>query len=90
MPWKDDDFVPVTGGDDLASKYVRDDVASLRDLKARSDIDRHIVRLLTLHKQIRIQFRNQDLSSLDDATKRDLLGDINDLLGIQQLKISKS
>jgi hypothetical protein len=79
------DFVPVTGGVDLA-KYIRDDVDDLRALKTDSDLDRHIVQLLGLHSQLRIRFRNQDLTSLDDATKRSLLKDMNDVLGIKPLK----
>ena len=86
MPWKDDDFVPVTGGVDLADDYLRDDLDSLRDLKVQSDLDRHIVRLLALHKDVRVKFRNQDLTQLSDADKQDLLHDMNDLLGIKPLK----
>jgi len=88
MTWDDDDFVPVSGGVDLADDYVRDDVDALRDVKVHSDLDRHIVQLLSLHKNLRVRFRNQDLASLDDATKRDLLIDMNDLLGIKPLKTS--
>jgi hypothetical protein len=84
----DDDFVPVTGGVDLADNYIRDDIAALRDVKVTSDLDRHIVQLLSLHRKLRVRFRNQDLSSLDDATKQDLLTDMNDLLGIKPLKSS--
>ncbi len=86
MPWKDDDFVPVTGGVDLADDYLRDDLNSLRDLKVQSDLDRHIVRLLALHKDVRVKFRNQDLTQLSDADKQALLHDMNDLLGIKPLK----
>ena len=83
------DFAPVTGGADLADKYLRDDMDTLRDLKAHSDLDRHIVRLLSLHKKLRVQFRNQDLASLDDSTKRALVQDMNDLLGIKPLRAKK-
>jgi len=89
MNWKDGDFVTVTGGCDLADVYVRDDAASLLDLKVTSDLDRHIVRLLSLHKTLRMRFRNQDLACLDDATKLALLDDMNDLLGIQTLRSGK-
>lgn len=89
MPWKDDDFVPVTGGVDLADDYLRDDVDALRDLKVQSDLDRHIVRLLALHKNVRVKFRNQDLTRLSDADKHALLHDINDLLGIKPLRTAK-
>ena len=89
MPWKDDDFVPVTGGVDLADDYLRDDVDALRDLKVQSDLDRHIVRLLALHKNVRVKFRNQDLTRLSDADKRALLQDMKDLLGIKPLRTAK-
>lgn len=89
MPRIDDDFVPVTGGADLADDYLRDDLDSLSDLKVQSDLDRHIVRLLALHKDLRVRFRNRDLTRLDDATKHDLLQDMNDLLGIKPLRTGK-
>jgi len=89
MAWKDDDFVPVTGGVDLADDYLRDDVDALRDLKVQSDLDRHIVRLLALHRQLRVRFRNRDLTRLDDATKQALLQDMNDLLGIKPLRTAR-
>ena len=81
----DYDFVPVTGGVDLSSDSVRDDVASLRQLVVHSQLDRHIVRLLALHKDLGVQFRNQDLGKLSDADKRLLLQDMNDVLGIAPL-----
>ena len=89
MAYKDDNFVPVTGGVDLADDYLRDDLDSLRDVKVQSDLDRHIVRLLALHKDVRVRFRNQDLTHLDDATKQALLQDMNDLLGIKRLRAGK-
>jgi hypothetical protein len=89
MPHIDDDFAPVTGGADLADDYLRNDLDSLRDLKVQSDLDRHIVRLLALHKDLRVRFRSQDLTRLDEATKLALLKDMNDLLGIQPLHASK-
>lgn len=86
MTCKHDDFVPVTGGVDLADDYLRDDLDALRDVKVRSDLDRQIVRLLALHKKLRVKFRNQDLTLLDDATKQALLQDMNDVLGIETLR----
>lgn len=81
---KQRDFAPVTGGVDR-SKYLRDDVVDAVDLPMGSDIDLHIVRLLSLHPDLSIQFRSQDLSQLDGNTKLALLADINDVLGIQHL-----
>jgi hypothetical protein len=80
------DFVPATGSANLA-KYLRDDGDDLRALKTDSDLDRHIVQLLALHSSLRLRFRNQDLTTLDDATKRALLKDMNQVLGIKPLKI---
>ncbi len=77
------DFVPVTGGSDLHRSYLRSGTCALQDLKATTDIDRHLVRLLTLHPDLQVAFRCQDLATLDDSTKRELLHDINDLLGIK-------
>ena len=86
MPVTYDDFVPVTGGDGLAGRYIRQDLDALRDVQVDSDIDRHILRLLHLHPALKVKFRNQDLSNLDDATKRVLIQDMNDVLGIRTLK----
>jgi hypothetical protein len=86
MNTRNDDFVPVTGGIDLADDYIRDDADALCDLKVHSDLDRHIVRLLALHRDLRVRFRNQDLAKLSDADKQALLVDMNDLLGINPLR----
>ncbi len=89
MPKLADDFVPVTGGVDLPKARFRDDMDHLRDLVVDSDLDRHIVRLLVLHPKLRVRFRCQDLTSLDAATKKALLADMNDVLGIRPLRGSR-
>ena len=86
MTFDHDDFVPVTGGSDLHSNYLRSGTCALQDLKVTTDIDRHLVRLLTLHPDLQVAFRCHELASLDDSTKRDLLCDINDLLGIKPFR----
>ncbi|KAA1258190.1 hypothetical protein LF1_07060 [Rubripirellula obstinata] len=78
-----DDFAPVSGGRGQADSYRRDDVDDLASVKADSQLDRHIVRLLALHKKLRVRFKNQDLSQFSDDAKRVLLADMNDLLGIK-------
>ena len=83
MTFNNDDFVPVTGGSDLHRNYLRSGTCALQDLKVTTDIDRHLVRLRTLHPDLQVAFRCHDLASLEDSTKRDLLCDINDLLGIK-------
>jgi hypothetical protein len=86
MARQDDGFVPVTGGVDLADDFVRIDMEALRDLKVESELDLHIVRLLRLHPKLKVAFRNQDLTRLDDQTKIAFVQDINDLLGIEPLR----
>lgn len=86
MTFDNDDFVPVTGGCDLHGNYLRSGTCSLQDLKITTDIDRHLVRLLTLHPDLQVAFRCQDLATLDESTKRDLLHDNNDLLGIKSFR----
>ena len=80
------DFVPVTGGIHLPDSRFRDDMDHLRDLVVDSDLDRHIVQLLALHPELRVRFRNQDLTALDVPTKQALLADMNDVLGIRPLR----
>jgi hypothetical protein len=89
MALKDDDFTPVTGGAELAEEYVREDLDWLRRLKVESDLDRHLVRLLALHKQLRVRFRNLDWTRLDDAAKQTLLQEMNDILRIRPLHAAK-
>ncbi len=86
MGSKDDDFVPVTGGGSLANEFLRSDLEALLDLKVESELDLHIVRLLRLHPNLKVGFRNQDLTRLDDQTKEAFLQDMNDLLGIKPLR----
>jgi hypothetical protein len=86
MAWKDADFVPVTGGVSLAGEYLRGDMDALCELRVESELDLHIVRLLRLHPNMKVGFRNQDLTRLDDQTKEAFIQDMNDLLGIKPLR----
>ncbi|MFI5381300.1 MAG: hypothetical protein ACHRHE_18540, partial [Tepidisphaerales bacterium] len=49
-------------------------------------LGKHILRLLTLHKDELIKFRSLDLTAMDDASKRALLDDINTLLDVKPIK----
>ncbi len=84
----DNDFSPVTGGVDLPKSRFRDDMDQLRDVDVGSDVDRHIVQLLALHPKLRVRFRGQDLAGLDLPTKKALLADMNDVLGVRPLRKS--
>ena len=77
MPSRDDDFVPVSSGRQLTADDVRADMDAVNGLDAKSDLDLHLVRMLTLHPNVKVRFRSQDLSRLDDATKQALLADMN-------------
>lgn len=83
---KKPDYAPSVGGKPLPKKYHRDDLDDLSTVVAKTDLDLQIVRLLALHPQLKMRFRNQDIASLDDATKHTLLDDMNNVLGIRALK----
>lgn len=85
---KKPDYVPSVIGKP-PKKYVRDDLGDLSTVVAKSDLDLHIVRLLTLHPALKVRFRNHDLASLDEATKQVLLNDMNQVLGVRPLRKRK-
>lgn len=84
------DFAPSVGGMRPPKKNLRNDLNDLRTVVVNSDLDLHIVRLLELHPKLKVRFRNQDLASIDDATKQVLLNDLNTVLGVRALKKRKS
>lgn len=77
-----DDFAPTTSGRGSQAP-VRSDATKLAGVQCASQLDRHIVRLLSLHPSLRVRFAKQDLSLFSDQAKRELLEDMNDLLGIK-------
>lgn len=48
----------------------RANVSDLDRIVVKSEVDLHIVRLLTLHPTLKVRFRDHDLASLDSATKK--------------------
>lgn len=82
---KNASFAPSVGGF-KTPKNVRGDLNDLTAVVVKSELDLHIVRLLELHPKLRVRFRNHDLASLDVATKRTLLADLNRVLGVTPLK----
>lgn len=79
-------FAPPAGRMATPTKYLRGDLDDLSTVAVGSDLDLHIVRLLGLHPDLKVRFRNHDLAALDDATKQALLDDMNEVLGIRPLK----
>ena len=82
---KKDGFAPSVG-QMRTPKDLRKDLDDLSDVAVESDLDLHIVRLLALHPELKLRFRNQDLASIDEGTKRALLADMNEVLGIRPIK----
>ncbi len=81
-----DFFDAVVGGREIPQKFVREDVGEPPELKINSDLDRRVARLLALHPRLRLNFRNNDLTALDDETKRTLLADMYRVLGVTYLQ----
>jgi hypothetical protein len=86
---KNHDFAPSVGSMRAPNDIIRDDLDDLSAVKVRTALDLHIVRLLSLHPHLRVRFRNHDLASLDEVTKRTLLSDLNKVLGVRELKKRK-
>jgi hypothetical protein len=82
-----DEFTPVTGGVNIA-KYVKQ-ARIAPAVQYHSDVDSHIARLLALHPDTEVAFRNQDLRAIDQAAKLSLLDGLNHILGIQSLDAQK-
>lgn len=80
-----DIFDGATGGGRLSQDDVRSSVVEPVDLVLNTALDRRLARLLALHPELQVKFRNHDLASLDDETKESLLEDLNEILQINKL-----
>lgn len=78
-------FDGALGGGRLPVDRLRTDINEPKDLVVSTDLDRRLARLLILHPELQIKFRNNDLASLDKMTKEALLEDINGILKIAHL-----
>jgi hypothetical protein len=86
---KNPGFAPSVGRMKPPTRNLRRDLADLKAVAVKTELDLHIVRLLELHPNLKVRFRNQDLASIDDATKQILLEDLNRVLGLRPLKRRK-
>ena len=71
------DPTPVTGGVKTPARLLR----SVRDPGApapASPLDKHLLRLLTLHEAVAAKFPSIDLAKMDEVAKRDLLSAISE------------
>ena len=78
-------FSEVIGGGILSPDEVCSDLNIPPNLIAESELDREVARLLVLHPEMQIKFRNNNLPSLDDSDKRVLLETMRDVLGVAPL-----
>jgi hypothetical protein len=79
-------FDGVIGGKDLPRKNIREDISTPEDLIVSSALDRRLAKLLSLHPELKVKFRNNNLASLNAETKEALLQDMQDILGITPLR----
>jgi hypothetical protein len=78
-------FDGVIGGNTLSEKHFRTDLVEPENTQIKSELDRTIVRLITLHPNL-VSFRNNNLSGLDEPTKATLLEDMYEVLGVTPLR----
>ena len=79
-------FDEYAGRGEMPETRVREDVVEPKNLIIKSDTDRKISRLLALHSELRVTFRSNDLSTLDEQTKKALLQDMYDILKVTPLQ----
>lgn len=79
-------FDGFVGGGTLTKENIRTDISEPKNLVVSSALDKRLARLLTLHPELQLRFRNNNLASLNDDTKQALLQDMQDILGISPLR----
>lgn len=80
-----DIFDGVIGGRRLSPKHIKEDVTEPKSFSSTSETDRKISRLMALHPEL-VKFRNNSLDGLDEPTKKALLEDMYDVLGVTPLR----
>ncbi len=79
------DQVSVIGGRDLP-----DDQSQANDVidvnAPTDDLGRRLYALLRLHPDVDLNFRQDDISAMDDATKQILISDIQTILNVPPFK----
>lgn len=79
-------FDGFIGGNQPLKENIREGLFAPEGLTVSSGLDKRLAKLLTLHPELQIRFRNNNLTSLATETKEALLQDINDILGISPLR----
>ncbi len=83
MNTQNGDPTPVIGGCAIPADLI--DAPAPFGRPPDDDLGRHIFWLLSLHPEISSQFKNLDLSGMDDTAKQALLSDINSILAVRPL-----
>ena len=60
------------------------------DFIVSSELDKQLARLLLLHPDLQVKFRSNNIASLDEDTKRQLLEDMREILGIRPLNYEET
>ncbi len=81
------DPTPVTGGIAAPKRLLRPDIDP-DAVSPASSLDKHILRLLTLHSDLPARFRNVDLAKTGEAEKQSLVVEIHELLNIEPAPFS--
>ena len=78
----DEFFDGSIGEGTLPEAAVRSDLVAPPELVVKSALDGQLVRLLTLHPDLQLRFRNNNLASMDESAKRQLLEDMRAILEV--------
>lgn len=80
--YKADCFDEIIGGGTLSENDIRSDLSVPENLVVESELDKQVARLLILHPELQLKFRQNNVAKLDDETKRVLLAHMREFLGI--------
>ena len=87
---KNELFDEVVGGGNLRTELLRNDISEpselLKGMTVITQTDKRLVRLMALHPECRLRFRNNSLAGLTEQDKQLLLQDMQDALGIFPLR----
>ena len=83
---KKGDPTPMIGGCGIPSRRI--DSPAPFGCPPDDDLGRQVFWLLSLHPEISLEFRDRDLSGMDDARKQKVLDDIQSILSLRPLNTS--
>lgn len=78
-------FDGTIGGRELSPDRIRRDLATTDKFVIKSETDRRLTRLLILHPQFEDRLAGSNLAEIEEAVKKELIGEIYRTLGIVPL-----